>query len=97
MMRTRLACCLALLVAAGRGTRPTRPRGTGTLRVVATTTQLQDLVRNVGGRRVSVTGILKPNVDPHEYEPRPVRRRRAERAPGWSSSRASASTPGWAS
>ena len=27
--------------------------------------------RNVGGTRVSVTGILKPNVDPHEYEPRP--------------------------
>jgi zinc/manganese transport system substrate-binding protein len=43
----------------------------GTLDVVATTTQLQDLVRNVGGSRVSVTGILKPNVDPHEYEPRP--------------------------
>jgi ABC-type Zn uptake system ZnuABC Zn-binding protein ZnuA len=43
----------------------------GTLDVVATTTQLQDLARNVGGARVSVTGILKPNVDPHEYEPRP--------------------------
>jgi zinc/manganese transport system substrate-binding protein len=43
----------------------------GPLDVVATTTQLQDLVRNVGGSRVSVTGILKPNVDPHEYEPRP--------------------------
>ncbi|HEY1480453.1 MAG TPA: zinc ABC transporter substrate-binding protein [Gaiellales bacterium] len=42
-----------------------------TLDVVATTTQLQDLVRNVGGARVSVTGILKPNVDPHEYEPKP--------------------------
>jgi zinc/manganese transport system substrate-binding protein len=44
---------------------------TGTIDVVATTTQLQDLVHNVGGSRVSVTGILKPNVDPHEYEPRP--------------------------
>ena len=43
----------------------------GALDVVATTTQLQDLVRNVGGSRVSVRGILKPNVDPHEYEPRP--------------------------
>jgi ABC-type Zn uptake system ZnuABC Zn-binding protein ZnuA len=39
--------------------------------VVATTTQLQDLARNVGGSRIEVTGILKPNVDPHEYEPRP--------------------------
>jgi ABC-type Zn uptake system ZnuABC Zn-binding protein ZnuA len=41
------------------------------LDVVATTTQLQDLVRNVGGSHVAVTGILKPNVDPHEYEPKP--------------------------
>ena len=49
---------------------PARP-ARGAVRVVATTTQLQDLVRNVGGSRVRVTGILKPNVDPHEYEPRP--------------------------
>jgi zinc/manganese transport system substrate-binding protein len=49
----------------------TPSRQAGALDVVATTTQLQDLVRNVGGSRVSVTGILKPNVDPHEYEPRP--------------------------
>jgi ABC-type Zn uptake system ZnuABC Zn-binding protein ZnuA len=38
---------------------------------VATTTQVADLVRNVGGTRVAVDGILRPNSDPHEYEPRP--------------------------
>ncbi|MEA2466105.1 MAG: hypothetical protein QOJ57_231, partial [Thermoleophilaceae bacterium] len=38
---------------------------------VATTTQVADLVANVGGRRVSVDSILRPNSDPHEYEPRP--------------------------
>ena len=37
--------------------------------VAATTTQIQDFVKNVGGSRVTVTGILKPNVDPHDYEP----------------------------
>jgi len=37
--------------------------------VAATTTQIQDFVRNVGGDQVIVTGILKPNVDPHDYEP----------------------------
>jgi len=37
--------------------------------VATTTTQLQDFVKNVGGNRVAVTGILKPNVDPHDYEP----------------------------
>src|SRR4051794_40806840 len=39
--------------------------------VIATTTQLQDLVRNVGGRHVKVVGVLRPNVDPHDYEPTP--------------------------
>jgi ABC-type Zn uptake system ZnuABC Zn-binding protein ZnuA/ABC-type Mn2+/Zn2+ transport system permease subunit len=39
--------------------------------VVATTTQLGDLVRAVGGDRAQVTQILKPNSDPHDYEPRP--------------------------
>lgn len=37
--------------------------------VAATTTQLQDFVKNIGGDRVIVAGILKPNVDPHDYEP----------------------------
>jgi ABC-type Zn uptake system ZnuABC Zn-binding protein ZnuA len=39
--------------------------------VVATTTQVADFVRNVGGGRVDVHQILHPNTDPHEYEPRP--------------------------
>ena len=43
----------------------------GTIAVVATTTQMQDLVLNVGGGRVHVVGILHPNVDPHDFEPTP--------------------------
>jgi ABC-type Zn uptake system ZnuABC Zn-binding protein ZnuA len=39
--------------------------------VAATTTQVADLVRNVAGDRAEVSGILAPNSDPHEYEPRP--------------------------
>ena len=69
--RTALALPLALaLVAVGSAAAAPTTRA-GTLDVVVTTTQLQDLVRNVGGSRVSVTGILEPNVDPHEYEPKP--------------------------
>ncbi len=41
------------------------------VKVVATTTQLGDVVRQVGGRAAAVTQILQPNTDPHEYEPRP--------------------------
>jgi ABC-type Zn uptake system ZnuABC Zn-binding protein ZnuA/ABC-type Mn2+/Zn2+ transport system permease subunit len=45
--------------------------GEGKLDVVATTTQLGDFVRNVGGEAVDVDQILQPNTDPHDYEPRP--------------------------
>jgi zinc/manganese transport system substrate-binding protein len=43
----------------------------GRTEVVATTTQVADLVRNVGGGRVDLHQVLQPNSDPHEYEPRP--------------------------
>jgi ABC-type Zn uptake system ZnuABC Zn-binding protein ZnuA len=40
--------------------------------VVATTTQLGDIVRAVGGASVDVHQVLQPNSDPHNYEPRPA-------------------------
>ncbi|HEX5713660.1 MAG TPA: zinc ABC transporter substrate-binding protein, partial [Solirubrobacterales bacterium] len=43
----------------------------GKLEVVATTTQIGDWVRAVGGEAVAVDQVLQPNTDPHEYEPRP--------------------------
>jgi ABC-type Zn uptake system ZnuABC Zn-binding protein ZnuA len=46
--------------------------GTGkTVSVIATTTQIADVVREVGGDEVEVTQLLQPNTDPHDYEPRP--------------------------
>jgi ABC-type Zn uptake system ZnuABC Zn-binding protein ZnuA/ABC-type Mn2+/Zn2+ transport system permease subunit len=51
--------------AGGTGAKP------GQIEVVATTTQIGDFVRNVGGRTVAVDQILQPNTDPHAYEPRP--------------------------
>jgi zinc/manganese transport system substrate-binding protein len=42
------------------------------LRVVATTTQIGDFVRQVGGDAVDAHQILQPNSDPHDYEPRPA-------------------------
>ena len=41
------------------------------VQAVATTTQLGDFARQVGGERVAVEQILEPNADPHSYEPRP--------------------------
>ena len=39
------------------------------LQVVTTTTVLPDFAKVIGGDRIGVYGILKPNVDPHDYEP----------------------------
>jgi ABC-type Zn uptake system ZnuABC Zn-binding protein ZnuA/ABC-type Mn2+/Zn2+ transport system permease subunit len=41
------------------------------LEVVATTTQIGDWVRAVGGEAVTVEQVLDPDSDPHGYEPRP--------------------------
>ena len=43
----------------------------GQVKVVATTTQLGDFARAVGGERAKVVQVLKANTDPHDYEPRP--------------------------
>jgi ABC-type Zn uptake system ZnuABC Zn-binding protein ZnuA/ABC-type Mn2+/Zn2+ transport system permease subunit len=65
------ALAAAALGAAGCGGSSTSASSDGRIAVVATTTQLGDLVREVGGDAVSVTQILQPNSDPHDYEPRP--------------------------
>ena len=39
--------------------------------VVASTTQVSDLARNVAGDRANVVGVLAANSDPHDYEPKP--------------------------
>jgi zinc/manganese transport system substrate-binding protein len=74
LRRLSLLAAVSLpLVAAGCGSSsPGGGAAKGGLDVVATTTQLGDLVREVGGSSVAVHQILEPNTDPHEYEPRPA-------------------------
>ena len=79
-MRSRwivLVAGLAAALAAGcsGGDRPAGSGGGGqggALEVVATTTQVADFARVVGGDRVRVTNLIKPNVDAHDYEPSPA-------------------------
>ena len=61
---------LGLLAVAGCGDDGTA-KADGRITVVATTTQVADLARNVAGAHARVIGILAPNADPHEYELRP--------------------------
>jgi ABC-type Zn uptake system ZnuABC Zn-binding protein ZnuA len=67
-----LAACVALAAGCG-GASKASERGSvdGRLPVVTTTTQLTDFARAVGGEHVDVYGILKPNVDAHDFEPAP--------------------------
>jgi zinc/manganese transport system substrate-binding protein len=65
MWRLFWLTCLALFAAALPANAQNR------LNVVASFSILGDLVRNVGGDRVSVTTLVGPDSDPHVYEPTP--------------------------
>ncbi len=65
-----LAALLALIAAVAVGC-SSSSTSNGKPEVVATTTQAADLTRQVAGTRAGVHGLLRPNSDPHEYEPRP--------------------------
>src|SRR5678816_2916266 len=70
--RCRARCVLLLavaLVAASCGDSAGPSASDNRLQVVTTTTVLTDFAKVIGGDRVGVYGVLKPNVDPHDYEP----------------------------
>jgi ABC-type Zn uptake system ZnuABC Zn-binding protein ZnuA len=68
---TTTVVLLALVVSGCGDDSSSAPAGDASVSAVATTTQVADLVREVGGERVDVEQILQPNSDPHGYEPRP--------------------------
>ena len=57
------------LLACGPGGGQARPESGAALDVVATTPVVADFVRTLGGDRLHVVQILKPGIDPHDYEP----------------------------
>jgi len=64
LMKRRIALTFGL-VAAALLTQATAAK----LNVVATTTMVADMVKEVGGDRVKVVGMMGPGVDPHLYKP----------------------------
>jgi manganese/zinc/iron transport system substrate-binding protein len=60
---------LLVVLAAGCGpdASTSRPIAERPVRVVATTSMIADLAREIGGDRVEVVGLMGPGVDPHLY------------------------------
>ncbi|HBF29245.1 metal ABC transporter solute-binding protein, Zn/Mn family [Rhizobium sp.] len=66
-LKMLMSVALPLLMAASA-----LPAHAETLKVVASFTVLADVVSNVGGDHVSVSSLVGPNGDPHEFEPSPT-------------------------
>ncbi len=73
MQRIYISVCLiGILVWSGCDPKGQPDAATGDkLRVVTTIGMITDVVKNVGGPRVEVTGMVAPGVDPHFYNPTP--------------------------
>lgn len=69
---TVLVAGAALAACGSSAERDGASSGSGRPVVVASTTQLADFTRVVGGDAVEVVGLLKPNVDAHDFEPSPA-------------------------
>ena len=64
-MNKILSALLVFLAACGPAG---KPAANGELNVVATTSMIADLARELGGEHVKVTGLMGPGVDPHLYQ-----------------------------
>lgn len=71
MYRIHIALCLIVILATSTGCDPKAPPDASVdakFRVVTTIGMITDIVKNVGGNRVEVIGLMGPGVDPHLYK-----------------------------
>ena len=81
MNRRLPALLLPLLLTLGQGCRSSPPAAPDTRpEVVATTSLLCDLVRQLAGQAVRLTCLMQPEQDPHTYVPTPADREAIARA-----------------
>ena len=59
---------LGLVAGCSKGPSQSSVAGNGKIRVTTTITMVSDLVKQVGGDRVEVQGLMGPGVDPHLYK-----------------------------
>ena len=62
---------LTFFVGCATSTPSPTPSGAARLRVVATTTLVGDVVRQVGADFIDLQVLLPPGADPHSFEPAP--------------------------
>ena len=67
MVIVLMGCLVAVLAAGCGGESGEAGAGEGRVQATTTTTMITDLVRQIGGDRVEVTGLMGPGVDPHLY------------------------------
>lgn len=67
----RMGVALAVLAAACGAPRTPSPAAGRALRVVATTSIVGDVVREIGGEAIALTVLLPMGVDPHTFAPSP--------------------------
>jgi manganese/iron transport system substrate-binding protein len=72
--RSALVCMLTVfLLAACSGASTSNPNVVQAKpTIIATTTQIEDVLTNVAGDRMTVIGLVPRNGDPHEFEPTPA-------------------------
>ena len=71
MKKVYISLCLMVSILVWAGCDPKEQPDASTLgkiRVVTTIGMVTDIVKNVGGERVEVTGLMGPGVDPHLYK-----------------------------
>jgi manganese/zinc/iron transport system substrate-binding protein len=63
-----LALVLAMGIITGCGSAEVSENRDGKMKVTTTIGMIADIVQNVGGEHVEVTGLMGPGVDPHLYK-----------------------------
>ena len=72
MKRIALTFSLLILLLGSFLTGCAQQASSSGVKVVATTTIVGDIVRQIGGERIALTVLLPVGADPHTYEPRPM-------------------------
>ncbi len=68
LLQTLLLSVAACLLSTGCGADSPESETSGKPRIVATTTMLADMARQIVGDKAEVIGLMAPGVDPHTYE-----------------------------